>query len=187
MEQAALELDEARLREGEDDELRLEAARLAHADRLRELVEQALGRLSEGEAPAVDAIAQAARALEQAAALDPSLAESLPALDEARIAAAEVARTLGEYASRLEADPAALERIESRRETIARLARKHRRDVPALIAWREELRRELATGEDADGRAGARARRRHRRRARPASPRRAPSRAAARRPQRSGA
>jgi len=149
MEQAALELDEARLRVGEEDELRLEAARLAHADRLRELVEQALARLADGEAPAVDAIAQAGRAIEQAAALDPSLAESLPALDEARIATAEVARTLGDYASRLEADPAALEQVEFRRETIARLARKHRRNVPALIAWREELGRELATGENA--------------------------------------
>jgi DNA repair protein RecN (Recombination protein N) len=149
MEQAALELDEAHLRAGEEDELRFEAARLAHADRLRELVEQVLGRLSDGEAPAVDAIAQAGRALEQAAALDPSLAESLPALDDARIAAAEVARALGEYASRLEADPVALEQVESRREKLARLARKHRRDVPALIAWREELGGELATGEDA--------------------------------------
>jgi DNA repair protein RecN (Recombination protein N) len=151
LELAARELDAARLAVGEEEVLRLDAARLAHADRLRELVEHALARLSDGEAPAVDAIAQAARALEQAAALDPSLAESLPALDEARIAAAEVARTLGDYASRLEADPAALEQVESRRETIARLTRKHRRDVPALIAWREELGRELATGEDAEG------------------------------------
>jgi DNA repair protein RecN (Recombination protein N) len=148
MEQTALELDEARLRAGEEDELRLEAARLAHADRLRELLEQAIGRLTDGEAPAVDAIARAGRALEQAAALDPSLAEHLPALEEARIATAEVARSLADYASRLEADPAALEQVESRRETIARLARKHRRDVPALIAWRQELGRELATGED---------------------------------------
>jgi DNA repair protein RecN (Recombination protein N) len=149
MEQAAAELDQAQLRDGEAGELRLEAARLAHADRLRELVEQALGRLSEGEAAATDAIAQAARALEQAATLDPSLAESLPALDEARIATAEVSRSLGAYASHLEADPAALEQVEARRETIARLERKHRRDVSALLAWREELRRELATGEDA--------------------------------------
>jgi DNA repair protein RecN (Recombination protein N) len=151
MEQAARELDAARLAEGEEEALRLDAARLAHADRLRELVGQALERLADGEAAAVDSIAQAARALEQAGALDPSLAESLPALDEARIAATEVARTLGEYASRLEADPAALEQVESRRETIARLTRKHRRDVPALLAWREELRGELATGEDAEG------------------------------------
>ncbi|HVP14256.1 MAG TPA: AAA family ATPase, partial [Terriglobales bacterium] len=49
MEEASRELDEARLAEGEDEALRLEAARLAHADRLRELVGQALARLSEGD------------------------------------------------------------------------------------------------------------------------------------------
>ena len=151
MEQAARELDEARLAAGEEESLRSEAGRLAHADRLRELAETALGRLADGDAAAVDAITQAARALEQASALDPGLADSLPALDEARIAAAEVARTLGGYLARLEADPAALERVEARRETIARLTRRYRRDVPALIAWREELRAELATGEDAEG------------------------------------
>ena len=151
MEQSALELDEARLVEGEEDALRLEAARLAHADRLRELAGHALARLTDGDGAAVDAIAQAARALEQAAALDPSLAETLPALDEARIAAAEAARTLADYVSRLEADPAALEQVEARRDLVARLTRKHRRPVPELLAWREELRRELATGEDAEG------------------------------------
>ena len=151
MEQAARELDETRPCDGEEETLRIEAARLAHADRLRELVGHALERLSDGEAAAVDAISQAARALEQAAALDPSLSESLPALEEARIAASEVTRALGGYASRLEADPAALEQVEARREALARLTRKYRRDVPALLAWREELRRELATGEDAEG------------------------------------
>jgi DNA repair protein RecN (Recombination protein N) len=151
MEQAARELDEARLELGEDEILKLEAARLAHADRLRELVEQALRRLTEGERAAVEAIAQAARAVEQAATLDPSLADSLPALDEARIAATESARALATYASKLDADPAALERIESRRERIARLTRKYRRGLTELITWREELRGELATGDDAEG------------------------------------
>ncbi len=151
LEEAARELDEAKLAEGEEEALKVEAARLSHADRLRELVEQSLARLSEGEGAAVEAIAQAARTLEQAAALDPSLADSLPSLDEARIVAAETARLLADYASKLEADPAGLERIEARRERIARLVRKYRRAVPELLAWREELGRELATGEDAAG------------------------------------
>jgi DNA repair protein RecN (Recombination protein N) len=145
------ELDEARLQEGEEEALRLEAARLAHADRLRELTGHALERLSEGPDAAAGAIAQATHALEQAAALDPSLADVLPALDEARIGAAEAARSLSEYASRLEGDPAALEEVEARRERITRLTRKHRRNVPELLAWREDLRQELATGEDAEG------------------------------------
>jgi len=157
MEQAARDLDEARLVAGEDEALRLEAARLGHADRLRELVGQALARLAEDDRAATAAIAEAARALAQAAALDPSLAGALPALDETRIAVDETARTLAAYASRLEADPAALERAEARRDLIARLVRRYHRDVPALLAWHEELRRDLAAGLDA-GAARGRAR-----------------------------
>lgn len=157
MEHAARDLDEARLVPGEDEALRLEAARLGHADRLRELVGQALARLSEGDQAASGSIAEAARALGQAATLDATLAGELPALDEARIAVGETARSLGEYASRLEADPQSLDRIEARRESIARLVRRYQRDVPALVAWREELHRDLEAGLDA-GAALARAR-----------------------------
>jgi DNA repair protein RecN (Recombination protein N) len=149
MEQAARDLDEAKLAPGEDEALRLDAARLGHADRLRELAGQALDRLSEGDAAAAGAIAEAARALGQAAALDPALADTLPTLEEARIAVGETARSLGEYVSRLETDPQALERVEARREWIARLVRRYHRDVPALAAWRDELHRDLEAGRDA--------------------------------------
>jgi DNA repair protein RecN (Recombination protein N) len=149
--EAAREIDEAHLAADEEEELKREAARLAHADRLRELVAQALAHLTEGDAAAVDALGRAAHAIEQAAGLDPGLLESLPALEEAKIAAADAARGLAEYAGSLEADPAALEAVEGRRERIARLTRKYRRAVPELLAWREELRVELGTGEDAEG------------------------------------
>ncbi|MBI5709990.1 MAG: DNA repair protein RecN [Candidatus Eisenbacteria bacterium] len=151
MEQAARELAEADLVEGEEERLKLEAARLAHADRLRALVGQALAKLSEGDDAALDAIAVAARAVEQAASLDPSLADTLLALDEARIAAAEAGRALAAYGAGLEADPQALETIEARRELIARLQRRYRRGIAELIAWRAELAQELATGEDGAG------------------------------------
>ena len=151
MEDAARELDEAALELGEESVLAGEAARLAHADRLRGLVMGALDRLAEGEHPALDAIAAAARALEQAAALDPSLADLAPPLDEARIAAGEAARALRDYARGLEADPARLEAVEARRDRIARLERKYHRDVAALLAWRAELAAELAVGGDAAG------------------------------------
>lgn len=148
---AAREIDEANLREGEDEELRVEAARLAHADRLRELAAAALDRLSDGEGAATASLASARHALEQAAALDSSLEATLAPVQEAAIAAEEAARALSAYADRLEADPAALEAIEARRERLVRLVRKFRREVPALLAWREELRAELAEGQDADG------------------------------------
>jgi DNA repair protein RecN (Recombination protein N) len=148
---AAQELDAARLVPGEEEQLRSEAARLAHADRLHELAGEALQRLSEGNAPASDALGGAERALEQAAALDPSLEEMLPAVREARIAAQETARTLAAYLDGLEGDPRALEIIETRRDLIDRLVRKYRRDVPGLLEWRGQIERELAQGDDATG------------------------------------
>jgi DNA repair protein RecN (Recombination protein N) len=148
---AARELDEAKLVAGEEEELQRESARLAHADRLRELTGAALARLAEGEGAAGEALAAAEHALTQAAALDPSLEESLPVIRDARIAATETARTLAAYLDGLEADPRALEAIESRRDLIRRLTRKYRREVPALLEWRGQIAQELAVGDDATG------------------------------------
>jgi DNA repair protein RecN (Recombination protein N) len=156
---AARELDEARLEVGEEDTLAIEAARLAHADRLRALVGQAVEQLSEGDAAASAALAVAAHALEQAAALDASLETTLPSVREAAIAAGEAARALSAYLDRLEADPQRLEAVESRRDLIARLTRKYRREVSELLQWRAELEQELTAGDDAEG-ARARARER---------------------------
>src|SRR5258705_853752 len=147
---AARELDDAHLRDGEEQELARDAARLAHADRLRTLVAGALEKLSEGEAAAVTQFGSALHALDQAAAIDPSLADALPALREAEIAAADAARTLAGYVDGLEADPAALEEIESRRDRIARLTRKYQRTVTQLTAWHDEVARELATADDTE-------------------------------------
>jgi len=148
---AARELEEAKLVAGEEETLAVESARLTHADRLRALIAKALEAVSEGDGPALDRLGTASHALEQAAEVDPSLAEIVDALREAAIAAGEAARSLSAYAESLEADPSALEAIETRRATIARLTRKYRRDVPDLLLWLDELRAELATGEDAEG------------------------------------
>jgi len=148
---ASRELTEAQLIEGEEERLAGDAARLAHADRLRELVSLALDRLSEGEDSSVSHLAEAARALEQAAALDESLSPHLAPVREAEIAAGEAARALVGYADRLEADPRALEGIEARRDLIGRLVRKYRRGVNELLAWAPELEAEIASGENAEG------------------------------------
>ncbi|HTM57049.1 MAG TPA: DNA repair protein RecN [Candidatus Udaeobacter sp.] len=148
---AALELDQARLVAGEEERLEIESARLRHTDRLRELAAGAFERLSEGDHAALGGISAAAHACDHAAALDPSLGEARATLEEARIAAAEAARQLADYLSALDADPVALESIESRRELLSRLQRKYRRGIEELIAWQSELRDELASGEDAEG------------------------------------
>jgi len=151
LQHARQELAEAQLGAGEEETLARDAARLAHADRLRALVSAALEHLSEAEEAVTIRIGAATHALEQAAALDPGLEEALPALREAGIAADEAARTLAGYLDGLEADPQALETIEARRDLIARLTRKYRRSVAELLVWMGELERELEQAEDADG------------------------------------
>jgi DNA repair protein RecN (Recombination protein N) len=148
---AASELDEACLREGEEDELKAEATRLAHADRLRELATLAGDRLSEGDDAAVDALGAARHAIEQAAALDTSLEEALQQLTEAGIASQEASRTLAAYLAKLDADPERLEQVEARRDLYARLTRKYRRPIHELVTWRDEIASELSQGEDAEG------------------------------------
>jgi DNA repair protein RecN (Recombination protein N) len=148
---AAHELAEAKLILGEEQALAQEAARLAHGDKLRALVGQALASLSELDDAATAKLAASAHALEQAAALDPSLDLALPGIREAAIAAEESARTLSTYLDRLEADPERLDEVEGRRDLLARLTRKYRRSVQELIAWRAEIDRELESGDDAEG------------------------------------
>jgi DNA repair protein RecN (Recombination protein N) len=148
LEDAARELDEAHLTPGEDERTRERAARLAHGERLRELSGRALATLGEGDAAARHALGIAIHAIDQAAALDPVLAEVRPTLDEARVAIDEAARALAEYVARLEDDPQELEAIEARRDLIARLTRKHGRSLDELIAWRSEIAAELALAED---------------------------------------
>ncbi len=145
------EIDEAQLVAGEEELLKGEGARLAHADRLRSLLGESVANLTDGERSAADLLSAAGHALDQAAALDPSLAEILPLVEEARISASEAGRALSHYLGALEADPQALEQVEARRELIARLTRKHHRSVEGLLAWRDELSSEIAIGSDAEG------------------------------------
>jgi DNA repair protein RecN (Recombination protein N) len=55
----------------------------------------------------------------------------------------EAARSLAAYGSKLEADPAALDAMEDRREALRRLVRKHGTDLDGVIALRESLAAEL--------------------------------------------
>jgi DNA repair protein RecN (Recombination protein N) len=146
------ELERAELREGETEALTTERHRAAHAGRLAENVGAALAAASEADPGAVGLLAQASRALGQAAGLDGALDPLLRQLDEALVSVEDVARELRLYLERLEDDPARLNWIETRLALLSGLERKHHRDEEGLIQRREELRELLAGMEDAPAR-----------------------------------
>lgn len=149
------EIEAAHLKPGEDVELRQERNRLANAEALAELAQQALTLLDEGmpEAPpASDLIGQAARALERLAQFDSSqtrLAESILNLEETL---ADLARELRKYMEKIEFNPRRLEQVEERLDLIQRLTRKYGGSIQAVLERAEQARRELETIETASER-----------------------------------
>jgi DNA repair protein RecN (Recombination protein N) len=140
------EIEAAKLKEGEDLDLKQERDRLANAENLATLAQEALTALDDGtpEAPAVtDLFGQAARALSKLAQIDPSqqtLAEHSTTLEESL---ADLARSLRDYQEAIEYNPRRLEELEERLDLIHRLERKYGGSIPSVIAFAVEARRQL--------------------------------------------
>jgi DNA repair protein RecN (Recombination protein N) len=117
--------------EGEDDDLRAEEKRLAHADALHAAAttahEALLGDPSSGEAAAdaVTLLGLARHALDSASQHDATLAEFGGRLAEASYLISDVATELASYTQSVEADPARLAAIQERRAELTRLVRKY--------------------------------------------------------------
>ncbi len=132
-------LTEAALTEGEEESLLRERDRLAHRERLLTGLGEALGHLSDDEDGAEARLKRALKALRGAAALDPGL-QPVAAEGEA------LAESMAAFESRLDAErarlleePLDLDVVEGRLDRIHRLKRKHRTDLPGLLALRDEL------------------------------------------------
>jgi DNA repair protein RecN (Recombination protein N) len=88
-------------------------------------------------------VAQAARALAEAALLDRRLEPMLGLLRSAAVELEEAGRELGRYADAVGGDPERLQAVEERLEVLRTLARKHG-SLDGALARRTEMRDELA-------------------------------------------
>ena len=153
----AEEIEAARLKPGEDENLRKERDRLANAESLANLAQQALTVLDEGtpESPAsTDLIGQAVQALAKLAQIDgtqKALAEQSVTLEETL---ADLARDLRNYLEAIEFNPKRLEEVEERLDLIRRLERKYGGTIESTIAFAPEARKQLETITTATGRIG---------------------------------
>lgn len=144
------EIDEARVKPGEDERLESEARRLNHAGQLVENGERIAAALDGDEGNALAALQQADRALTALERIDPETAAWREMLDAAYANLSELARTASEYASRVQEDPARLSEIERRRDVLFRLGQKYGATLEAVLATRDEAARELDLLDTAD-------------------------------------
>ena len=121
------EIDAARLRAGEEEDLREERRRLMNAERLAEGATGAYRELYDDPASAVERAGGAASSLRDLARIDPAVQPTLQALETALV---HLTRPRGssEATATVVFDPPRLEAIERRLDEIARLKRKARRE-----------------------------------------------------------
>ncbi|SEE64187.1 DNA repair protein RecN [Jiangella alba] len=133
---------------GEDDALRGEEGRLAHADALRTAAVTAHQNLS-GDETVPDApdvlglMAQARQALEPERDHDPELAALADRLAEVAYLVGDVAADLASYGAGVDTDPERLAEVQSRRAALTALTRKYGETIDEVLAWAEQGSRRL--------------------------------------------
>jgi len=140
------EIGSAKLKPGEDATLEQERTRLANAEQLAALTDEAYAALYEGagETPAaLDALAQATKALTGLVKIDPALSEHMQTAESAAAQLDDLARTLRGYRERIEFSPKRLEQVEERLDTLKRLKRKYGSTIEEILAFAQNAAAQL--------------------------------------------
>ena len=144
----AEEIEAARLKSGEDEELRKERDRLANAESLAQNAQEAIAVLEEGspDTPAAtDLIGQAAQALAALAKIDSAQSELANQAEVMLDTMSDIIRDLRDYLEEIEFNPKRLDEVEERLDLIHSLTRKYGGSIPAVIASGESARKQLET------------------------------------------
>jgi len=144
------EIEEARLRTSEDEQLEAEKRVLANAEKIYGAAISAFDLLYEGNASTSSSLRAAQKQLEELARYEPKFQEALAELDSARISVEDVGATLRDYAGGIQASPERLAEIEERLALLDRLKRKYGPTLDQTIAFGEDIRRKLDEMENKD-------------------------------------
>ena len=144
------EIEVARLRSGEDEELEAEKRVLANAEKIYGAAINAFDLLYEGNGSTSSSLRAAQKHLEELVRYEPKFQEALAALESARISVEDVGATLRDYAGGIQASPERLAEIEERLALLDRLKRKYGPTLEQVIAYGEETRRKVSEMENKD-------------------------------------
>lgn len=140
------EISDADLQEGEDEELETEIRRLSHMEKLVDHASEASARLSEdgaAGAAVLTALAIVRRDLDEIARYDDGLSNAQSMIEEAYISLQEASYEVRDYCESLDADPAHLDRLQTRMDVIDRLKKKYGGTVSAVLERLASVRAEL--------------------------------------------
>jgi DNA repair protein RecN (Recombination protein N) len=137
------ELDAARIRVGEEEELRGERRRVQHAERLAAGVTEVSALLDEDAGSVAARLARAVRVLTELGRVDPAFAAPVEGLESARAYVEDATAALRRLRDGLAVDPGRLEAIDDRLDALLRLKRKYGDSEEAMLRHRGEAAAEL--------------------------------------------
>jgi DNA repair protein RecN (Recombination protein N) len=149
------EIESAQLELGEEQDLVQERTRLANAEQLMELADQAQFALYEGgeeRESALDQVQVSVRALSGLARLDPSTEQLREAAETLGYHLEDLSSSLREYRDQIEFDPRRLSQVEERLALIHSLQRKYGDRIEDVLEFASRARRELETIENSEER-----------------------------------
>jgi len=137
------EISRASLRIGEEEELQTKKNILNHAEKLYTGSQEGEEILYEAEDSVVSRLGRVHLRLQELAAIDPSLNETVELLNSALVQLEEATSGLRRYKSRVEFDPQSLERLDDRLAELNRLKRKHNGSIEDIIKLGAKAEEEL--------------------------------------------
>ena len=143
------EIERAKIRAGEEEDLETEANRLTHAGELASLADGLHAELYAGERAISARLADVRKTLEHIARIDPALQQWRETVESALFGLEEMGREMGEYASSIEHDPARLDELRRRQEMLFRLKRKYGPELDDVVRTGAAARAELDALESA--------------------------------------
>lgn len=137
------ELEEARLAEGEQEELEQEFSILSHAEEIKSALFEA-DDIMTGDGGIIERLKTALHSVDSVTKVFPAIADAAQRMESSFIELKDIADEVAQHAERVDFDPSRLETVSGRIDLIYRLEQKfHVENVSQLIALREDFEQQL--------------------------------------------
>lgn len=149
-EREAEEIDDAQIKEGEDEALFAEYTLLVNAEEVSNKVTAIMQSLSDDRRPILSALNQQKQHMDDLAAFDPHLKDTADSFKNALVELEEISYSLRHYRSKLHSNPERLRTVNERLTLLNRLKRKFGSTVEEILDYRCRTEEKLAQLQNED-------------------------------------
>ena len=142
------EIEDAKLKAGEDEAVDQEIRRLSHAEELQSSASEAVAALGGTERSVQAMLRSVRRVLVAIERIDPEAGRWLTSLDEVSVTLEELSRDIEAFSESVEADPVRLRSLESRRDQLLTALRKYGPTIDDALVALADSKSQLARVDD---------------------------------------